>query len=225
MAVFVFDLGGTLMEYANMPPTWSVFYPDGFRAVADAFYPACSTADLQESVARLTALNPRVTGREQEYPPAKIFSLCLSHWKISIDPEAAAVVFFQGLHLQPKIDPLAVPTLRRLKALGHKTAVLTDLPSGMPDALFRRDIAPLLPHIDRYVSSGTCGYRKPNPAGLLQIAACFSVDPHTLVFIGDEDKDHQTAMRAGCRFFRILPDGQNPERRLPDVIHAAILGI
>lgn len=106
------------------------------------------------------------------------------------------------MRLTPEIYPDSIPTLRRLRDAGHKTAILTDLPSGMPDALFRADIAPLLPHIDLYVSSGTCGFRKPNPAGLQRIADYFSVDPHALIFIGDEDKDRQTAARIGCRFLR-----------------------
>ena len=87
-------------------------------------------------------------------------------------------------------------------------AVLTDLPSGMPDALFRADIVPLLPYIDLYVSSGTCGFRKPNPAGLRQIAAHFSAAMEALVFIGDEDKDAATASRAGCGFLRIDRSGR-----------------
>lgn len=43
MAVFVFDCGGTLMEYAGMPAAWSALYPQGFRAAADALCPAESS--------------------------------------------------------------------------------------------------------------------------------------------------------------------------------------
>ncbi len=39
MAVFVFDCGGTLMEYTGMPAAWSALYPQGFRAVAGALCP------------------------------------------------------------------------------------------------------------------------------------------------------------------------------------------
>ena len=188
MAVFVFDCGGTLMEYAGMPAAWSALYPQGFRAVADALCPACTADDLAEAAARLTAFNPRITGREIEYPPAEMFAACLSH--------------------SPVLYPDSIPALHRLQMHGHKTAVLTDLPSGMPDALFRADIVPLLPYIDLYVSSGTCGFRKPNPAGLRQIAAHFSAAMEALVFIGDEDKDAATASRAGCSFLRIDRSGR-----------------
>ena len=41
-------------------------------------------------------------------------------------------------------------------------AALTDLPSAMPDEIFRRDISELLGYFDYYVSSTVAGYRKPN---------------------------------------------------------------
>ena len=43
MAVFVFDCGGTLMEYAGMPAAWNALYPQGFCAVADALCPTESS--------------------------------------------------------------------------------------------------------------------------------------------------------------------------------------
>ena len=50
MAVFVFDCGGTLMEYAGMPAAWSALYPQGFRAVADAFCLAESSSCLSTCI-------------------------------------------------------------------------------------------------------------------------------------------------------------------------------
>ena len=43
MAVYVFDCGGTLMEYAGMPAAWRALYPQGSRAVADALCTAESS--------------------------------------------------------------------------------------------------------------------------------------------------------------------------------------
>ena len=37
MKVIVFDIGGTLMEYKNMPLSWLDFYKDGFRYVCSKF--------------------------------------------------------------------------------------------------------------------------------------------------------------------------------------------
>ena len=44
----------------------------------------------------------------------------------------------------------------------------------------------------------SCGYRKPNPKGLSDIAEHFGVSPAEMVFIGDEQKDIIVAKRFGC---------------------------
>lgn len=74
--------------------------------------------------------------------------------------------FFDGLELRAEIYPDTLPALRQLHAAGWTIAVLTDLPTAMPDELFRRHIQELLPYFDCYVSSRLCGFSKPNPAGL-----------------------------------------------------------
>lgn len=207
MAVLVFDLGGTLMEYRGMPASWITYYPQAFRQIATQYCPACTDADIRKSVEQLTAFNPRVSHREVEYAPETIFAACLAHWPARIAPSDAIDAFFYGIHLKPEIYPEVPSALQRLRDAGHRISTLTDLPTAMPDALFRRDIAPLLPLFDLYVSSSTCGFRKPNPEGLRQIAAHFSVNVHDLIFVGDEEKDRQTAERAGCAFYLI--DRQN----------------
>jgi len=50
-----------------------------------------------------------------------------------------------------------------------------------------------------YVSSISCGYRKPNPKGLSDIAEEFDVSPSEMIMIGDEEKDIKTAKRFGCK--------------------------
>ena len=107
--------------------------------------------------------------------------------------------FFKGIHLTAKLYSDTIPTLTRLKEQGWRTAALTNLPSSMPDRLFRRDIPEWLERLDLYVSSEICGYRKPNPAGLLSIARHFGVEPSQLIFVGDEKLDVDTSRNAGCR--------------------------
>lgn len=203
MSVYVFDLGGTLMEYSGMPQSWMNYYPQAFQHVADMLCPDCCAADLEKSVTCLTAFNPRISKKEIEYSPETIFAACLEHWPHSIDLNAAIACFFEGIHLTPSIYPDVLPVLSSLRSQGHKTATLTDLPTAMPDMFFRKDIAVLLPYIDFYVSSETCGFRKPNPVGLQKIADHFQADVKSLIFIGDEEKDKQTALRAGCTFLHI----------------------
>lgn len=90
--------------------------------------------------------------------------------------------------------------LQKLKEKGYTIAALTDLPSAMPDEIFRRDISELLGYFDYYVSSTVAGYRKPNCKGLQMISERFSFPITELIFIGDEEKDRRTAINAHCKF-------------------------
>ena len=54
--------------------------------------------------------------------------------------------------------------------------------------------------LDLYVSSQSCGYRKPNKYALENIANFFDVDVKDLLFIGDEEKDKLAAENTGCKF-------------------------
>lgn len=86
------------------------------------------------------------------------------------------------------------------KSKGYKVACLTDLPNGMPDYVFKKPIQDLINELDLYVSSQSCGYRKPNKFGLEFIAEHFDINVKDLLFIGDEEKDKQAAQNAECKF-------------------------
>lgn len=77
----------------------------------------------------------------------------------------------------------------------------------MPDELHKSYFLELLPYFDMYVSSISCGYRKPNPKGLSDIAEEFGVDAYEMIMIGDEEKDIKTAKRFGCK--AVLIDRRN----------------
>lgn len=93
--------------------------------------------------------------------------------------------------------------LHTLKERGYAIAALTDLPSAMPDEIFKRDISELLGYFDYYVSTSVSGYRKPNCRGLQMIAEKFTIPITELIFIGDEEKDRKTACNANCKFIRV----------------------
>jgi putative hydrolase of the HAD superfamily len=54
--------------------------------------------------------------------------------------------------------------------------------------------------LDLYVSSQSCGVRKPNKGGLCEIARIFDVSKSDILFVGDENKDYMTAQNMGCDF-------------------------
>lgn len=140
---------------------------------------------------------------EYEIMPVVLFDEAMSGWNNIPDIREAIEVFFSGIGLKAKVFDYSKKIVEICKKHGVKIACLTDLPSGMPDSLFRDAVPDIIKLFDLYVSSQTCGYRKPNPAGLEYIAENLSIDVRDILFIGDEDKDRQTAENAGCDFVHI----------------------
>jgi putative hydrolase of the HAD superfamily len=196
--IMVFDLGGTLMEYEGMPYSWVEYYEKAFEMVNADFNLHLSKEDIQKSCEILESKNARVVYREIEYTPIEIFTAVTEHWQRKTDLNAIINSFYRGYELKSLIYDDTVDCLECLKEKGVKTAALTDLPTAMPDELFKKDIADLLKYFDLYVSSLTCGFRKPSKNGLLYIAKHFNIDVGELIFVGDEEKDIKAAQNAGC---------------------------
>lgn len=183
--VIGFDIGGTLMEYKNMPNVWIDYYKTGFETVRDRLGLHISDDDIARSVEVLRGYNPKVKYREEDIAPEVIFAEATSHWKCSFDLEKVIDVFYRSMGLVPYIYPDTVNTLKKLMEDGYKIATLTDVATGMPDELHKSYFPELMPYFDMYVSSLSCGYRKPNPKGLADIAEHFGVSPAEMVFFGD----------------------------------------
>lgn len=196
--VIGFDIGGTLMEYKNMPNVWIDYYKTGFETVRDRLGLHISDDDIARSVEVLRGYNPKVKYREEDIAPEVIFTDATSHWKCSFHLEKVIDIFYRSMGLVPYIYPDTVNTLKKLREDGYKIATLTDVATGMPDELHKSYFPELMPYFDMYVSSLSCGYRKPNPKGLSDIAEYFGVSPAEMVFIGDEQKDIIVAKRFGC---------------------------
>lgn len=203
MKTVVFDLGGTLMEYVGMPYSWVDFYYKGFEAIIEKFNLNISQEVIEKSVQMLKEFNPRISGREIEYSAEYIFTKVLEPWHIDIAIQSCIEIFWSGLQLKAEIYPETIQILHTLKERGYAIAALTDLPSAMPDEIFKRDIPELLEYFDYYVSSSVSGYRKPNCRGLQMIAEKFTIPVTELIFIGDEEKDRKTAYNANCKFIWI----------------------
>ena len=210
MKVLVFDLGGTLMEYVGMPHSWVDYYQMGFEAINADFGLGLSGDDIQKSCEILTSKNARVVYREIEYTPHEIFEEVTAHWHKKANLDDIINSFFRGHELKPIIYEDTIDHLQSLRRRGIKIAALTDLPTAMPDKIFKKDIAEILSHLDLYVSSLVCGFRKPNKNGLLYISEHFGADICDLVFIGDEEKDVKTAKNANC--VSVLIDRKNSKK-------------
>lgn len=202
--VVVFDLGETLMEYKGMHLSWDSYYKPAFEYVNEKLGLGLLPAQISSSVEILKNCNPRIKMRENEIPAEKIFADAVAGWNYdffqpgSYSLEKIIYTFFESLKLEPVIYEDSIPALKRIREAGIKTAVMTDVASAMPDSLHKAYVEPLLPYFDLYVSSVTCGWRKPNPKGLSDIAKFFNVTPDEMMMIGDNQRDIGAAKNFGC---------------------------
>lgn len=194
-----------------MPHSWEDFYYKGFEEIIRKFKHPISQEDVEQSLHMLKEFNPRINYREVEYSAEYIFTKILEHWYMDIPIQSCIETFWSGLRLKAEIYPETINVLQKLKEKGYKIAALTDLPSAMPDEIFRRDISELLGYFDYYVSSTVAGYRKPNCKGLQMISERFSFPITELIFIGDEEKDRRTAINAHCKFIWLQRTEKNEE--------------
>lgn len=187
------------MEYKNMPNVWIVYYKKGFETVRDTLGLDISDKDIAKSVEVLKGYNPRVKYREEDIAPDIIFGQVCAHWNCEFGLDEVIDIFYRSMGLTPYIYPETLSELKFLKEHGIIIAALTDVATGMPDELHKSYFPKLMPYFDMYVSSLSCGMRKPNPKGLRDIAERFGISPGEMIFVGDEEKDIKTAERFGCR--------------------------
>lgn len=198
--VVVFDLGGTLMEFKGMPPVWTNYYKIGFDNINKKYNLNLSNSIIDKSVEIMKSFNPRVNYREREIPSQEIFKNATDFWNTDLNINDIIDCFFDGINLNTVIYDYAFNIIEQYRYDGYYIACLTDLPSGMPDYIFKKPLAELIEKLDLYVSSQSCGYRKPNKYGLNYISDYFNVDISEILFIGDEEKDRQASINAGCNF-------------------------
>lgn len=198
--VIVFDLGGTLMEYEGMPECWSDYYTRGFEHLKSTLGLNITKRDIEISAELLEGFNPRLNYREIEYTPEYIFREVTRHWNCNEDVSLLAEKFYEPICLKATVFEDVETRLSSLKNKGLNIAALTDLPTAMPDSFFKCGISDILKYLDLYVSSLSCGFRKPNKRGLETVMEHFGADKKDILFIGDEEKDYKTAINFGCDF-------------------------
>ena len=196
--LFVFDLGGTLMEYKGMHLSWAGYYKSSFEYANEKLELGLSNQQIAASVQIFTDYNPAVNPREKEIDPEIIFDDIIKGWGTTLPISKIIDVFFESLHLEPVIDDDSIPVREKLQKFGFKIAAMTDVATGMPDLMHKNYVTPLLPYFDLYVSSLSCGYKKPNPKGLRDISEHFGIAPENMVMIGDTSRDINAAKNIGC---------------------------
>ncbi len=218
MKVIVFDIGGTLMEYKGMPLSWLDYYKTAFEFARSKLRLCITDDDIDKSYEVLKSYNPRINPREHDVLPEVIFSEATAHWQGDFAVSDVIDKFFASMNLTAHIYSETIDFLEQMKAQDYKIAALTDIAIGMPDEMHKSYFTDLIPYFDMYVSSISCGYRKPNPKGLQDIADYFGVNADEMIMIGDEEKDIKTAKRFGCRSVLIDRQGRNIDLEQDDTV-------
>jgi phosphoglycolate phosphatase len=102
-------------------------------------------------------------------------------------------------------------TAERLPAADHVTGL--EVPVGAcslnSEAACRRALARhgLAEHVDAVVGRDSVGPVKPDPTPLLSAVEALGVDPGDAFYVGNREKDAETARRAGVPFAYVSGDG------------------
>ena len=227
----VFDLGGTLIEYAGSYTKW----------------PDLETPGFQAAYALLSKNGHRLTTFEQFRDAG--FSLLPQLWQAAIrheknlrvtdllasmlkatgvqsvnraDLERAAALYGEAIQAQAQLVDTAVSTVQQVKAAGFKIGLVSN--TMFPGGLHQADLARfgLISYFDALVFSADVFKWKPNAAPFLQVLAELDAEPATAVYIGDDPaSDTVGAMAAGMRsiYFQAnsrfaKPDGIEPDAEI-----------
>lgn len=218
-----FDLGETLLTYADTPPSWVSLYPVALERVAASCGATLTAEQFAAAAEVLSRFNTRLHPRPEEIPADVIFTEVLSLWRLPSAPHVAAAVeaFFGFFQQRLQNYPETAEALAALRARGIRTGVLTDVPYGMPRTFVQRDLADakLEGAVDFLLTSVEVGWRKPEPAGFLALARELEVEPGELWFVGNEEKDIVGALAAGATAVLIDREGKAPRWGQQHTLH------
>ena len=114
--LFVFDLGGTLMEYKGMHLSWAGYYKSSFEYVNERLGLGLTDQQISTSVQIFTDYNPAVNPREKEIDPKIIFEDIIKGWGTNLPISKIIDVFFESLHLEPENMVMIGDTSRDVNA-------------------------------------------------------------------------------------------------------------
>jgi putative hydrolase of the HAD superfamily len=214
IAAVGFDLGETLITYADTPLNWAGLYAPALSHAAKTCGFVLGADEIASATAVLKRYNTRLTPRRAEVSAEKIFAEILSGWggvSVSARPDLIEA-FFDFFHQRLVAYPETTSVLADLRRRKIPVGLLTDTPYGMPRSFVQRDLdaAGIGSLFDVWLTSVDVGWRKPEPVGFIALARALNVAPDELCFVGNEEKDVVGARAAGALAIVVDWDGQNP---------------
>lgn len=204
----VFDIGQTLAYYP-IPLNWSSLYRPAFEFVAGKNQLNLTEDDYQHVGAVLAKYNTRINPREVEVTSDRIFTEILEGTGIS--PEYLETVkrdFYSYFRTDVRIYEDVPEVLKAIKAKGIMTATLSDVAYGMDNSFALEDIREIIGFIDIPFTSNDAGFRKPNSTGLKILSEKMKISTPEMMFVGDEKKDIECALRTGAAAVLINRSGE-----------------
>ncbi len=225
IAAIIFDLGGTLIEYAGSFDSWPMLETPGFAA---------AYAYLQKEGVELPAFElVRDTGfgmlpgrwqmamsGERNLRLAELLADVLVACGVTaVSPQtitAASHQYENAICAQAHVLDAAADTLATLKAQGYKIGLLSNtMFTGQAHVADLQRFG-LAGYFDTMLFSADAAKWKPNAAPYLQVVDELGVGAETAVFIGDDPvNDILGAQRAGMRTIHIKSSDRF--RPLPDI--------
>lgn len=205
----VFDLGGTLIEYAGVYQSWPEMETPGFTAVythlTEQTINLPSYDQFQERGFALLPLRWRqAVTHERNLTVADLLAELLESLGCNSVPtqllQEAATQYQQAIQDQARLVTNAAETVRQIKAHGYKVGLLSN--TMFRGAAHKADLARfgLLDQFDKLLFSGDVGKWKPNADPFYQLLAELAVDPNTAVYVGDDPaSDVVGGHRAGMK--------------------------
>ncbi|MFC3772505.1 HAD family hydrolase [Paenibacillus sp. GCM10012303] len=209
MKAIGFDLGETLICYPNVPLNWSTLYKDAISRVQTELGVSASSELQNQALEILSRYNTRENPRDFEVTDTEIFREILKEWGISDDTHLSHAIetFFSYFQKDSHLYPDTLSTLKTLKERNVKIGLLTDVPYGMDKQFVFRDIRLIQAYIDVIVTSVDVGYRKTRMEGFYFLSEKMGIDPHDMIYVGNENKDIVGANCAGMKSVLIDRDG------------------
>jgi len=208
-----FDLGETLIAYADLGLDWSSLYRRALQRCAASCGRVLDASALDAAKRVLSHYNTRIHPRTREVRAAHIFRRILLAWDVesSTALDGAIDAFFSQFQQRARAYPETGATLAALVEAGMAMGIMTDVPYGMPRRHVLADLARCGIAPAPVVTSLDAGVRKPHPAGLQRLAQQLSVAPACLLYVGNERKDIDAARAAGSPSALVVRSGEVPD--------------
>jgi putative hydrolase of the HAD superfamily len=208
--LIVFDLGETLINYKSVPLNWSSHYSKALEYAFECSRIPFTNKLIDDASSILLKYNTRVNPRRKEISAEVIFEEILNE----IEQENKKYFmekFFEYFQRETEIENTALDLLPFLKADGIKTAVLTDVPYGMPKKIVQKDLTALYGYLDLVLTSVEVEFRKPETIGLEIIMNKFNANETETIYVGNEKKDMELANAIGVFSVLLKGSGETPD--------------